>query len=241
MIRTTATAIAMTLITGAVSAATLGAPTFTTEEVTVRFLNNFEGGLPGPLTTVSFNGTIASSVGLPELVGDSISFSETGGLDITDQSLRINGNELVYLLIDEGQALISPPLASDTDNGDGTFTFEFAGDFAGYGPRISDFPDILLGYRLALNGPVPEKMLFLFCDDFTCATTDVNDPVGLGLVDPVLDTGFSYLEGAVQGTVTFFTIDGDPLPPAPVPLPASGLLILAGLGGLAAARRKRAI
>lgn len=49
------------------------------------------------------------------------------------------------------------------------------------------------------------------------------------------------MSGMNDGPESFFLVaNGEPPPPAPIPLPATGLLLLAGVGGLAAARRRKA-
>lgn len=56
----------------------------------------------------------------------------------------------------------------------------------------------------------------------------------------VEDRFVSLLADRSQDLVTDIPVPADPEPqPAPVPLPASGLLLIAGLGGLAALRRRR--
>jgi len=59
-----------------------------------------------------------------------------------------------------------------------------------------------------------------------------------------LSAGMNYLQLLREdhGVSTDYTISvmGDPMTPAPVPLPASALLLAAGLGGFAALRRRKA-
>lgn len=75
------------------------------------------------------------------------------------------------------------------------------------------------------TGWIKSSFTFDYAGDYLLAFGVTN------LFDDEYDTGL-----AVAG----ISIDGKPMIPAPVPLPAAGFLLAAGLGGLALMRRKRA-
>lgn len=180
------------------TAATLGAPTITTSIGEIRrieeILNPY--GFPD-FITISYAGFIESTVGLPGLVGDSLSFSVLySQLGPSVMSFKIDDQQLLTNFGYDQDFYIRPPIASTIDNGDGTFTYQYIDDFAAFGPQTSDDPAVKLSF-------------------------DIQNIAG-GL-----------------GRMHFQTVGGTPLPPAPVPLSAGGLFLLAGLGAFAALRNRR--
>jgi len=220
----------------------VGTPTFTTNIGTISYLNNFQFGAPSDIITLSFSGTIASSIGAPGLVGQSISYSVTYSEfsgDAFDGSFVIGGTDVYAFPSDANGVVISPPVDTFSDIGGGQFTFTFDPPYDGFGPRTADFPEIELATMLNYDGPVPTREYFLFCENggVDCAVSPDGSPDGLGLLNPILTENYSYTEGSVQGSITFSTVGGPPV--STVPLPAGGLLLLSALGAVGVARRKR--
>lgn len=224
------------------AAATTGAPTFTTETGTLSFLNNFQFGSPSDLITLSYTGTIASSIGAPDLVGQtlsySITYSETSG-DAFDGAFTVGGVNIFAFPNTDDSVIILPSIADFTDEADGSFTFDYAGAFAPFGPRNADFPEIELHVDTTILSGSTIKEFFLFCEGASfsdCAQSFDGTADGLGFTNPVLLENYLYTEGQAIGSLTFSTVGGTPI--AAVPLPASSLLLLAGLTGLGLARRR---
>lgn len=197
-----ASTIALACLASTAQAATIGAPTITADIDNIKPSYEYYGdpALGPDWTTIVYSGTIDSTVGLPNIVGDPFSFERyITPVGAFTMSFKIGETELVPGY-SEGPISIEPPIASAVDNNDGTSTYTFADDYAAFGPITTaqwSWSTILLTFDIQRTGHN-------------------------------------------EGTIFFQTIGGTPLPPAPVPLPASGMLILAGLFGLAATRLKRA-
>ncbi|MDO5759005.1 MAG: VPLPA-CTERM sorting domain-containing protein [Rhodobacterales bacterium] len=235
----------------AASAAILGTPSFTTAPATVSVVNEFaEGGryfdvgnAPYDSYTVSVNTTIASSFGLPSLVGSSLSFSygmENGISFDSFDTLKIAGVEvLVDPLYNEGPFLFYPPIASIDPGGPGEFdTFYYAAPFTDFGPRSAEFPEFVMSFEI--NQPLPTKTGFEQCNALDECEFSNSLLADIGGSPVTVFESYDYIEGHIDdGTLTFYTPGGPP--PAVVPLPAAGLLLLGPLGALAAWRRRRHI
>jgi hypothetical protein len=235
----------VTLTNGVAAAATLGLPTFTTAPSTISIVNEFGGNLPTGSYTLSLNSIIATADGAPELVGQAIDFSWfynggfTGGFG--SPSLQIGGvNLLRDPLSSLDQLLIGPPIASDVfDPVSNLSTFEYSGIFTGFGPRISTFPEIVL--QFVLNAPIPTLDGYLYCNTSNTNCSFSNTP-GLSQINGeavmVSQSFLGYPEGRItNATMTFSTVDGRTI--SPVPLPATGLLMLAALSLFAVTFRKK--
>ncbi len=228
-----------------VDAATLGLPIFTTTPSSVFVTNQFGGNVPTPSYTLNLNSTIATADGAPELVGQTIAFSWffNGGFDdgTVTPSLVIGGISVLADPLDQAdRVLISPSIASDVfDPVTNLSTFQYSGIFAGFGPRVAAFPDIIL--QFALNAPIPTKEGYFYCDPNDPSDCQFSNTPGLTEINgsPVVvgQSFLGYPEGTITNAViTFSTVDGRAV--APVPLPASGLLLMGAAGLLAAASRR---
>lgn len=235
-------AVSATIALGASSA---GAATFTTETGTFNFLNFFEFGLPSNLNEFSFSGAVASSDGLPGLIGRVVSFDI---LTTAFASLALDPDGEVF----DGtfslgtfggsvsEFVAMPDVATFADTPGGDFEFTFDPPFDVIGPIVGDLPEFPLYATYEFDGPLPTKTGFLYCDSAggtfdSCDFLSMDDPDSTGFASPILVDTFTYVEGSVNGRVIFST-DPDPVTAA-VPLPAAGWLMLAGLGVLGLRRR----
>lgn len=192
-------------------------------DTTGSILNFFGPFGPSDREDLSLSGTITSAIGAPSLEGLVFDFdsSETG----SSFNLTLGTTSVTDFWIDldpfqsgPGDLNISlavfPPFV-EVDLGGGDYRFDYTGDFAEFPSQEGGTPEFVVKIAVFLDAPLPVR----FFDD------------GFG--------GVNYVEGALSiDRIEFATAGGDPLP-APVPLPASGILFLAGLGGLTALRKGR--
>lgn len=235
-------AISATIALGASSA---GAATFTTETSSFNFLNFFSFGLPSDLNEFDFSATVASSDGLPGLIGTvvsfdiltnafaSLAFDPDGDVFDGDFSLGTFGGSI-------SEFTAFPEVATFADTPGGQFEFTFEAPFDVIGPIIGDQPEFPLYATYEFDGPLPTRTGFYYCDAASAGASDcqflsIDDPSGTGFDMPVLVDTITYVEGSVNGRVIFSTEPGTG--PAAVPLPAAGWLMLAGLGALGLRRR----
>lgn len=223
-------------------ASTLGAPAFTITDASISYLNNFELGFPGDTVDIGIIGTITSSVGAPGFVGKAVSFKLRYYESVDrseDVSMFIDGVNVGFFGWRSNSFSITPPILDAIDNGDGTSTYTYADIYAPFGPKVSDVPEVNLAFVISNFVGERTQIFSIFCEEASpvdCEVSNTEDGSDTGLTNPILDFSTTYTEGRGIGDVTFFTVGGPPI--APVPLPASGLLLVAGLGGLALMRRR---
>ncbi len=225
---------------GAAEALTLGAPIFTTAPGTISILNQFEFNVPSPVYTLTMNGTIASAVGAPGLVGKSIYFQTTivfGGS--FDSAMSIDGVDLHPDAANNDQVLANMPVATSVyDGATNKNTDTFSGIFSAFGPVTYDISTsgggVLLQY--VLSAPLPQITQYEYCEIANPSVCTYSLQAGLTEISgvPVADNGlaFSGPEGTIHdATMTFYTVNGRTTP-SPVPLPAGGLLFISALAAL---------
>jgi hypothetical protein len=221
---------------------------FTTSPAAISVVNEFGPDLfPTDSYTISVNTTIGSAVGAPNLVGQSLSFSyfiENGFNPGVVSSLKIGGTEVLFdPLLNDGEFLLTPPIASSSfDLVSGKNIFGYTAPFQDFGPRLGDFPDILMDF--VLDKPLPTKTGFEYCTLLECEFSTVAGLTAIGGDAVVSTTDIVYTEGTIsEGTLTFSAVGGiaKPSTTAPVPVPAAGPLMLAGLlaSGVMLRRRRR--
>lgn len=232
------------------AAATVGLPILTSAPGTLSFVNEFGPELlPTNLFTMSFNGTIASAQGAPELAGATLSFSmfvsDYGGFYIEDapgNHFTIGGENIMLLGASHDVIPAFFPIASEVDNGDGTWTYTYHAPFNGFGPKTGDYPDVAL--QFSWTGGYPSKDGYLYgpcAEAYGCAGGDwSNTPLDFDPENPLyLWEHFVYVEGSITDAVITLATVGGPAPEIPpVPLPAAGWLLGAAVFGLGVARRR---
>lgn len=142
-------------------------------------------------------------------------FTDANGIDLDSSTDPISASE--YSPLEEAAVDANPSLAFNTLFPNlgaltGAFISQAVVDAAGFSARDTDF-----------GGDISSSDLFF---------------VGTSLVFEAGFDGtlfFGINEGFVSNNSGAFSVT---VSPAPVPLPASGLLLIAGLGGLAAVRRR---
>lgn len=220
---------------------TVGLPFLTIDGASGSILDYFMFNIPSGVTQVALNGTVSEGQSAPLTVGKAFSFNTSvnpGGVtaEMTLGATTLSGFNIFptnssgvsdYDPFQDGpgdlnfRMAIFPPLTGDVDNGDGTYTFSYGGDFADWSGRVSTVPEFEVMLSLYLSGPLPLKTFQEFDEDGNF----------VGDID--------YVEGPLSiAYMTLGTIDGPPLV-NPVPVPASLPLLLGGIAGLAALRRRR--
>lgn len=218
-------ALALACAVGA-QASSLGAPFVAIEGEDVSnasILDFFDSFGPSGFNTVSFAGTVSSSVGASSLVGQSFSFA-TPGPGFSSSATVTIGTEGVgafdaqfggydfdpfqpgpgdlnfrMLALPEFSVIDGPTLAEDR--------FIYEGLFADWPDKVGGFPEFEVMISVYLNGPLP--------------TRSFEDPFDGSIVE--------YIEGPLSvNRIIFGTVGGAPV--APVPLPASLPLLSLGLG-----------
>jgi hypothetical protein len=227
------------------NATSVGLPSFMTAPTNISITNQFDVfGLPTSSYTLSFTSTIASAQGADALVGKPIHFSfydEFGYDDGTqaENDLTIGGIDLQMQYLAPRQIMISPPVASETDDpATGLLIFDYDGIFAGFGPRISLYDTISLVFTLPAG--LPTKTGFLYCEA-NSSFCEYSNIAGLTEIRGHLvsvDQTFTYPEGEMRNAaVTFATVQDRKF--SPVPLPAGGWLFAAALSLLGFATRRK--
>ena len=245
-------AVTIVSISTAPQAATVGQPFLVIEDnLSGHLLNNFTSVgadfIPTDVFNATLAGTITGGVGAPELVGTSFSLETVLGDIVRPENFFTLGGATVNI-DDANVAGVGVPGCcfdpfQNTGPGDlnfqilafagGTTTFDpvtglytrvFDDEFAAFGPRTSldrfGF-DLELVISIYLNAPLPINF-------FESADLD-----GVSIVD------VPYIKGDLSiSRITIGTVGGPEIPLPVVPLPASGLLILAGLGAIGAVRRR---
>lgn len=242
----TAAATSLCLASGAF-ASTVGQPFLVIEDdLNGSILDFFFGGIPSGLQEVSVSGTVTEAIGAPALVGEAFSFSSslnfgaevslggTTGVFAEDFSEATGFTYLYDPFRQTGPGDINlalglaPPSTVAYDPISDTFTETYLNEFAAFGPRTFGASDPGAGFlpvvmSVFLDAPLPQQ-LFEELD-------------GAGNVISITP----YIDGPLSiSRITLGTVGGPAVPVPEVPLPASGLLILAAIGGLAAAGRKKA-
>ena len=247
LVRSTLTAIFACITATTLHASSLGTPLFTTAPADISVVNSFAfggqlGTTPfGPFRSydVSVSTTIASTSGLPGLVGQTLEFTYGVENDVVAggvYSLRIGGRELLIdPLSKRGEFLFSPPIATEENLGGDVRRYTYEAPFTGFGPREGMFPEFVMAF--SINQGVPLRQGYESCNaDVVCEFS--NAPLTEIAGKPVVNSiNYFYPEGTVEnGTITFFTPGGPPL--EAIPLPASAFLLMGAIGLLGFARRQ---
>jgi hypothetical protein len=118
--------------------------------------------------------------------------------------------------------------------------YTYLAPFTGFGPYDGVFPerDLLMSF----SGAIPTRTAYLYCrvaDPSICDFSNLPGVTDIGGKPVFVEETFVYPEGTLtNATVTFSTIDGRV---APIPLPATGVLLGLAIAGLAIARRRAAV
>lgn len=186
-------------------------------------LNFFGPFGPSDREDLSLSGTITTAIGAPSLVGAAFDFDSSENNEDFTLTLGSTSATEFFIDLDPFQAgpgdlnislAIIPPF-NEVDLGGGDYRFDYLGDFAEFPSQMNGTPEFEVKIAVFLDAALPTK----FFDDGFGGVTYVEGPLGIDRIE-------------------FATAGGAPLPAA-VPLPASGLLILAGLGGLTSLRKRR--
>lgn len=213
-------------------ASTIGQPLLIIEDDLVgSTIDVFSGAQPSGNNEVQFSGTVSSSVGAPDLVGASFTFGTSFfGFADEQMTMALNGEVVQGALAGRDAAFFSsfgvdrllyeltttPPVASASTDPltPGLSTFLYAGAYAAFGPNVASSPELTFGIEVILDGPLEVR-------PFTLATGDI-----IGFVDGPISVA----------RINVGIVGGPPVPP--IPLPAGGLLLLSGLGGIAFFKRR---
>lgn len=186
------------------------------DDASGSILNFFDFGLPSDLEDLSLSGTITKTFGAPSLVDTNFAFESSeamarGAFTLGNTTLREEDTNLFmgfgnYDPFQSGpgdlniSVFVLPPLVQPN-----ALEFDYIDEFDEFPNRINVVPEFELLISVFLDGPLPMKVL--------------NDP----LFGPI-----EYIEGPLAiDRIEIATAGGAPL--APVPLPATGFLLFAGL------------
>ena len=222
-----AASVAAVTIAGAAGAATLSG-TFTVEAVNATGMS----GTASQATLANFNAAWAGtdlSPGTPSAFVTS-TFTYTGALDFDTRGQGLSGTTISQFL--------------DTGTGSSNEVASFGGLLNSSGSIGSSTATTTFYKFTAVN---PQSLDFSIVHDDGVAVFDDNVLLGASvgpnsvLPNPTLIDGFdggtlSFLYVSTNSDPSVFIVDAT----TPVPLPAAGFMLLAGLGGLAALRRKKA-
>lgn len=219
-------------------AASFGQPFLVAEDGTSGFiLDFFQAGQPSGVNEIDVQGTISDAFGAPGLVGQTLEFSSSAFSDVA--TLSINGVPIDVFDFTPGGSFPFNPIQFGTPGvitfdlfalppvdeffldtpGPGETTYTFNAPYDVFGPVVGE-PAQTLQLNVFFDGELPVQVFQIFDD-----MGNVVDQLG-------------YFDGPLDVTKITLGTEGGESVPAPIPEPATGLLLLVGSVGLATTRRR---